>query len=100
MTHKMRTSLAIVALVLGGGVGPAWADRGGDGEREGGGGSGCHEVNEGARCEDNDLSPSFKDSPVDRSFNPTICVLPDSCHFHEGERGEPGEEPEPESESE
>jgi hypothetical protein len=41
----------------------------------------CREVEEGGSCEDNDLSPSFQDSPVDHSFNPVICVLPDSCHF-------------------
>lgn len=66
-------------------------------EREGGGGgSGCHEVEKGGHCEDNDLSPSFQDSPVDRSFNPTICVLPDSCHFHEAPQDEPASQEEQE----
>jgi hypothetical protein len=41
----------------------------------------CREVEEGGHCEDNDASPSFQDSPVDHSFNPVICVLPDSCRF-------------------
>lgn len=43
----------------------------------------------GARdgCQDNDLSvyPSFDKSPVERSFNPTICVMPGSCPPAEAE---------------
>jgi hypothetical protein len=40
-------------------------------------------------CEDNDFSPSFKDSPVDRSFNPVICLPMSTCHTDgSGEGGE------------
>lgn len=49
----------------------------------------CYQAKE--PCEDNDLSPSFQDSPVDRSFNPVICILPDSCRF--GSQPEEGETP-------
>jgi hypothetical protein len=52
----------------------------------------CRDVEKGAHCEDNDLSPSFKDSPVDRSFNPVICLPMSTCNF-DGSRG--GEEQPP-----
>jgi hypothetical protein len=44
----------------------------------------CAETESGGYCSDDDLSPSFEDSPVRDSFNfGPVCVLPDSCHFNE-----------------
>lgn len=51
----------------------------------------CREVDEDGYCEDNDFSPSFQDSPVDRSFNPVICLPMSTCEFH-GEQGQEEEE--------
>lgn len=32
-------------------------------------------------CQDNDFSPSFDKSPVQDSFNPTICLPASTCNF-------------------
>jgi hypothetical protein len=37
-------------------------------------------------CEDNDLSPSFQDSPVNQSFNPVVCLPMATCNFDGGQR--------------
>lgn len=50
-------------------------------DSRGGGGEDCRDAR--GPCEDNDASPSFQDSPVDRSFNPRvlICLPLSSCDF-------------------
>lgn len=82
---RLCALMAAAALMLT--ADPVWADNEDGRNRKDGD---CREVDEGASCEDNDLSPSFQDSPVDRSFNPVICVLPDSCRFENppSEQGE------------
>lgn len=49
----------------------------------------CRETQEGSYCSDDDLSPSFEDSPVRDSFNPVVCLPMSTCSFD----GQPKEEP-------
>jgi len=93
-----RRTLAAVgaALMLTLGAGPALADhdyggdrygyedRRGDRDRNRGGGE-CRDAE--GNCSDDDFSPRFDDSPVDRSFNPTICLPFARCNPGEGEQG-------------
>jgi hypothetical protein len=76
MRRLMTVALA-AGLVLA--PGAAWADHdyGGYDDRRGD----CR-GSEG-HCEDNDLSPSFQDSPVRDAFNfsPAICLPGSTCHF-------------------
>jgi hypothetical protein len=79
----------LFALVLLFPIGPAYADNepcseeGACQNRSGD----CRETEKGAHCEDNDLSPSFQDSPVDHSFNPVICLPGSTCNV--GSQNEP-----------
>lgn len=86
----MRRLVAAVVVILGTFASPAVADDdrtkrgrqcrnqcGNENSRD------CYQAE--APCSDDDLSPSFDKSPVEDSFDPTICVLPDSCRF-DGER--------------
>lgn len=81
--RRMLLGLAVITASL---LGPAaWADnRPCEGDCSGKQGS-CREVGDGGYCDDSDLSPSFDKSPVDHSFNPTICVMPGSCSFQGGQ---------------
>jgi hypothetical protein len=40
-------------------------------------------------CEDNDLSPSFQDSPVNQSFNPVVCLPMATCNIDGRQQGQP-----------
>lgn len=45
--------------------------------RNGNGGGDCAKAE--AECSDDDFSPTFDKSPVEDSFNLTVCVMPGSC---------------------
>jgi hypothetical protein len=50
----------------------------------------CRETQQGGYCSDDDLSPSFEDSPVRDSFNfGPVCMPMATCHFD----GQPQEQP-------
>jgi hypothetical protein len=83
---RYKLGIIVLGLILTTGVGVARAEnnpcRGGDCSGQQGS---CREVGDGGYCDDSDLSPSFDKSPVDHSFNPTICVMPGSCSFQGGQ---------------
>ena len=98
-----RTLLAALFLALGIGLTPApvYADHDWDGGGRGGyyeegdrdrnrGGGECTDAD--GTCSDDDFSPRFDDSPVDRSFNPTICLPFSRC---EPPRDEAPQDPPP-----
>ena len=77
-----RLCAVLLAVGFALGAGPAYADHGGyEGRDDCRDGGGCnnerHENYEGAGCKY--VCPTFDKSPVQDSFNPTICVMPGSC---------------------
>lgn len=76
--RKILVAGAVAALCLFGVTGTAVADH------EGG------DCNDTENCQDNDFSPSFKDSPVRDAFNfsPVICLPGSTCNV-DGGKDEP-----------
>lgn len=92
--NRLTASLLLTAALVVGAAPPAIADHDyggyyeeGDRDRNRGGGE-CRDAE--GNCSDDDFSPRFDDSPVDRSFNPTICLPFSRCEPRQGEA-----EPEP-----
>lgn len=86
LTAAMAAGLLLVP-------GTAWADHGGGydgGEYDDRRGDCRHAEN----CQDNDFSPSFKDSPVRDAFNfaPQVCLPGATCHFYGDRQGEGGQQ--------
>jgi hypothetical protein len=77
---KLAIALFATSLVLV--PGAAYADKNNEpcqGEDACQGRGDCYEAKQ--PCEDNDLSPSFQDSPVENSFNPVVCLPGSTCNF-------------------
>lgn len=93
MTRRILGSLAVSAALLLSAA-PAYADHGGgyDGGEYDDRRGDCRGTE--GRCEDNDFSPSFQDSPVRDAFNfsPQICLPGATCHF-DGDRQREGQQP-------
>lgn len=79
MKRLLGVAMGLVLLV----PAPAWANHEGNSGGDYGGNEREEEYGDGS-CKY--FCPAFDRSPVQDSFNPTICVLPDSCKFEGGEK--------------